>query len=148
MWVGRVKGFPGGSAVKNSPAMQELQEAQVWSLCLEDPIEEEMATHFNIPAWRIAWTEEPCGLWSIGWQRVTIQLKLLSTYAQVVKLQGGWIGLISKHQSMQLPPPGESEEILNRCRKAIWQNSTPFHDENKTEKQKFGPLEIEGTSLE
>ena len=31
----------------------------VWSLDLEDPLEEEMATHCNILAWRISWTEEP-----------------------------------------------------------------------------------------
>ena len=34
------------------------------------PLEEEMANHPNILAWRIPWTEEPCGLWSMGSQRV------------------------------------------------------------------------------
>ena len=33
---------------------------------LEDPLEEGMATHANIPAWRIRWTEEHGGLQSIG----------------------------------------------------------------------------------
>ena len=37
--------LPRGSAVKNLPAMQETQEMQVWSLGLEDPLEEEMATN-------------------------------------------------------------------------------------------------------
>ena len=37
---------------------------------LEDPLEEEMATHSSILAWRIPWTEEPGGLPSIEWQRV------------------------------------------------------------------------------
>ena len=32
---------------------------------LEDPLEEEMATHFRIFAWRILWTEEPGGLQSM-----------------------------------------------------------------------------------
>ena len=36
----------------------------------EDPLEEEMATHSSILAWRIPWTEEPGGLWSMGLQRV------------------------------------------------------------------------------
>ena len=36
----------------------------------EDPLEEGMATHSNILAWRIPWTEEPGGLPSIGSQRV------------------------------------------------------------------------------
>ena len=55
-------GFLGGSAVNNPPAMQEMQEtqeAQVQSLGGEDPLEEGMATHSSIVAWRIPWTEEP-----------------------------------------------------------------------------------------
>ena len=36
----------------------------------EDPLEEEMATHSSIPAWRIPWTEEPGGLQATGSQRV------------------------------------------------------------------------------
>ena len=63
-------GFPGGSAVKNSPAMQEMQEMQFWSLDWEDPLEEEMATHSSILAWKIPWTEEPGGLWSMRLQSV------------------------------------------------------------------------------
>ena len=42
----------------------------VRSLGREDPLEEGMATHSGILAWRIPWTEEPGGLWSIGSQRV------------------------------------------------------------------------------
>ena len=45
--------------VKNPSAMQETQEAQVWSLGLEDPLEKEMATHSSIFAWKFPWTEEP-----------------------------------------------------------------------------------------
>ena len=41
-------GFPGGSVVKNPPAMQETQ---VQSLGWEDPLEKEMVTHSNIVAW-------------------------------------------------------------------------------------------------
>ena len=33
------------------------------------PLEERMATHSSIPAWRIPWTEEPGGLWPLGLQR-------------------------------------------------------------------------------
>ena len=54
--------FPGGSAVKNLPAMQELQETQVRSLGREDPLEKGMATHSSTLAWRIPWTEDPGGL--------------------------------------------------------------------------------------
>ena len=56
--------------VKNLPAIQEMQETQVRSLGREDPLEEGMATHSSILAWRIPWTEEPGGLQSIGSQRV------------------------------------------------------------------------------
>ena len=42
----------------------------VWSLGQEDPLEEGMATHYNILAWRIPWTEESEGLQSTGSQRV------------------------------------------------------------------------------
>ena len=42
----------GGSAVKNLPAMQEMQEMQVQSLGLEDPLEEGMAAHSSTLAWR------------------------------------------------------------------------------------------------
>jgi len=47
------KGFPGGSAVKNLPAVQEPQETRVQSLGQEDPLGEGMATHSSILAWRI-----------------------------------------------------------------------------------------------
>ena len=52
--------------VKNPPAMQEQQETRVGSLGWEDPLEEGMATHSNILAWRIPWTEEPGRLQSMG----------------------------------------------------------------------------------
>ena len=62
--------FPGHSAVKNLPAMQELQERQVPSSGWKDPLEEEMATFSSILACEIPWTEEPGGLQSIGSQGV------------------------------------------------------------------------------
>ena len=52
--------------VKNLPA---LQQTKVQSLGREDHLKR-MATHFSILAWRIPRTEEPCGLQSVGLQRV------------------------------------------------------------------------------
>ena len=52
-------GFPGGSVLKNLPAMQETR---VCSLGGEDPLEKEMAAHSSILAWEIPWTEEQGGL--------------------------------------------------------------------------------------
>ena len=56
--IGGHRGFPGGSVVKNLPAMQEIQ---VQSLDWEDSLEEGMATHSSIPARKIPWREEPGG---------------------------------------------------------------------------------------
>ena len=63
-------GFPGGSAVKNPPAMQESQEARVQSLGWEDPLEEGIGTHSSILAWEIPWTKEPGRLQPMESQRV------------------------------------------------------------------------------
>ena len=52
-----------GQMVKNPPAMQETW---VRSLGWEDALEEDMATHSSILAWRSPWTEEPGGLRFIG----------------------------------------------------------------------------------
>ena len=63
---GYTLGFPSDSAVKNPPAMQKLQELWVQSLSWEDSLDKGIATHSSILAWRIPWTEEPGGLWSMG----------------------------------------------------------------------------------
>ena len=62
--------FPGGSAVTNRLPVQKTQETQVQALGWEDPLEEEMATHSSILAWKIPRTAEPGGLQSMGLQRV------------------------------------------------------------------------------
>ena len=54
-------GFPGGLVSKNSSKRHRVQ-----SLGQGDPLEEEMATHSNILAWRIPWTEEPGRLQSMN----------------------------------------------------------------------------------
>ena len=64
-----VEGFPCGSAVKNPPAMQEMQETFVGSLGWENSLEKGIAIHRSILGWRIPWTEEPGGLQSLGSQR-------------------------------------------------------------------------------
>ena len=47
-----------------------MQKTRIQFLDQEDPLEEDMATHFGILAWRIPWTEKPGRLESIGSQRV------------------------------------------------------------------------------
>ena len=55
-------GFPGGASGRES--------TRVWSLGQEDHLEEGMATHSSILAWRIPWTEDAGGLLSVALQRV------------------------------------------------------------------------------
>ena len=56
--------------MKNPPANAETKETWVQSLGQEDPLEEEMATHSSILAWKLLWTEEPGGLQFMGLQRI------------------------------------------------------------------------------
>ena len=62
-WLNKMASY--GSPVKNPLAMKEMRATRVHSLGGEDPLEEEMATHSTILAWKISWTEEPG-----GWQKV------------------------------------------------------------------------------
>ena len=84
---------PGDSVARNPPAVQEPQEMGVPSLGQEDPLEEDVATHSNILAWRTPWTERPGKLCSIGSQRTW--LKQFRIHA--------WI-CFSQHPNVPLPP--------------------------------------------
>ena len=66
MYVCITKGFP-AQMVKNLTAMWETW---VQSLGWEDPLEEGIATHSSVLAWRCPWTKEHGGLSSTGLQRV------------------------------------------------------------------------------
>ena len=68
--------------VNKLPASAGDKETQVQSLGREDPLEENMATHCSILAWRLSWTEEPGGLQSTASQR----LKQLSTHTGIFHL--------------------------------------------------------------
>ena len=63
-------GFPGGASGKEPARQCRRQRDSVRSLGWEDPLEEGMATHSSILAWRVPWTEEPGGLQSVGSRRV------------------------------------------------------------------------------
>ena len=73
---GDVETLDGGRGKANSLVTQTVKslpavwEPQVQSLGQEDPLEKEVAIHSSILAWRIPWTEEPEGVWSIELQRV------------------------------------------------------------------------------
>ena len=59
-------GFPGGTSGKNPLCQFRRYEMWIWSLGWEEPLEEGMATHSSIFAWRIPWTEEHDRPQSIG----------------------------------------------------------------------------------
>ena len=70
------KDFPGGTSGKEPACQCRRHETWIQSLGQEDPLEEGMATHFSIVAWKIPWTVEPGGLQSIRFQRVRYNWKV------------------------------------------------------------------------
>ena len=103
------QGFPGGSAAKNLPAMQEPQETRVLFLGWEDPLEKSMATHSSILACRIPWTEQPGGLQSWGRNESDTTEVTEHTCVQVQDLgRGGSHWFLS-------PPPWAPCQVVLEC---------------------------------
>ena len=83
--------------------MQEMEETRVQSLGQGDPLEESMATHSSILAWRIPWTEETGRLQSVGSESrtelTTTMIVWASLVAQSVKnlpaVQETWVQSLS-----------------------------------------------------
>ena len=71
----------GASGKEPTCQCRRCKRRGLWYLCREDPLEEGMATHSSILAWRIPWTDEPGRLPSMGSQSQT-QPKQLSMYIQ------------------------------------------------------------------
>ena len=69
--------FPDDASGKETSLPWACKETWVLSLTQEDPLEEGMATHPSILAWRIPWTEEPDGLQSMGVAKSQTRLKRL-----------------------------------------------------------------------
>ena len=67
-----MRGFPHSSIGKESACQcrRHKQGMPVQTLGLKDPLEQEMATHFNILSYKIPWTEGPGGLQAMGSQIV------------------------------------------------------------------------------
>ena len=70
--------------VENAPAMEEMQ---VQSLGREDPLEKEMATHFNILAWRIPRTEEPGRLQFMGCKESDMTVRLTLSFPLCIEVK-------------------------------------------------------------
>ena len=73
--MGEITGFLGGASGKEPACQSRRQEMRGLSLGLEDLLEEGTATHSNVPAWRLPWTEEPGGI-----PKSQMQLKQCSTH--------------------------------------------------------------------
>ena len=74
-----ISGLPWWLGSKESACKQVTIETWIWSLGQEEPPEEEVVAHSSILAWKIPWTEELRGLWSMGLQSWTL-LRWLNTH--------------------------------------------------------------------
>ena len=92
-----------------------MQKPQVWSLGGEDPLEMEMATHSNILAWEIPWTEQPGGLQSMEFWRVRHNLAMKQ---QPQPLKWGFKNMI---------PETSVEGVEEYDRKGQKVNETSYH---------------------
>ena len=70
MWADGAGASQVAPGEKNQPAKEETQEMRVRSLGWEDPLQEGMASHSSVLAWRIPWTEEPGGPQSLGSHKI------------------------------------------------------------------------------
>ena len=83
-----------------------MQEIWIWSLAQEDPLEEKMATHSSVLAWRIPWTEEPGGLESMGLQRVdSTHMKCRHMLSFPPWAPGRWHQCADNTDELQAVPP-------------------------------------------
>ena len=78
---------------------------QVWSLGRKDPLEEEMAIHSSIPAWRISWTEEPGRLQFTGSQNVGHNCATEHTHSTLCKFNIQHNNLNYVHCKMRMTWP-------------------------------------------
>ena len=88
-----IRDFPNATSGKEPACQCRRHEMQVRSLGQEDPLEDGMATHSSILAWRISWTGEPGGLQTMGSQKVGH--KQLSTQHREDKYSSSLIKLMN-----------------------------------------------------
>ena len=84
--------------------MQDMQEMWVQSLGQEDLLEEEMAPHSSIFAWKISWAEEPGRLQSMGPQRVGYNWAHTHTYVRVYVSFFKFFSIIGYYMLLSIAP--------------------------------------------
>ena len=113
-YVKLILGFPGDSEGKASACNEG---DPVRSLGQEDPLEEGMATHCSILAWRIPWTEEPGGLQSVGSQSRT-RLSDVTFFRSLFTLPGAGspsLGLAHPRLLSAPGPPAATADAAPVC---------------------------------
>ena len=127
-------GFPGGSVVKNPPAMQETW---VQSLGCEDPLEEGMATNSNILAWKIPWTEGFGGLQRVGHDWCDWALAIFGKPWSQVKFEGvPWWEELQSHiakghryrEGKNSGPSGKQHATVPFFSILLWNNSLQLRE--------------------
>ena len=117
--------------VKNPPANAGDIEMWVWSLGRKDPLEESMASHSSILAWRIPWTEEPVGLQSIGSHRVRHDWSDLAWIHQMIKLMNHYW---NQARSLQVSKLHDSQKLLSiHIFMGMQKNMTSYYFKNRTQ---------------
>ena len=97
------------------------QETQVQSLGREDPLEEGLATHSSILAWRIPWTEGPGGLQSVGLKRVRHDWTTFTHFQTLDTSSNIFKNLYSSPLLLTVYKNGnEGPEILKNCSKILY----------------------------
>ena len=112
--------------------MQETQETQVQSLSQEDPLEDEMASHSSVLAWKTPWTEEPgrlqpLGSQSVGHDWVTEHTEMMG----VSMLMAHWVIFIKSHWiNHRLPFGSDDKEAASN----VWDPGSILDQEDPLEK--------------
>ena len=106
--------------------MQETKETWVRSLSWEDPLEEGMATHSSIPAWRPSWTEEPAGYTVQRVVKSWTWLKWLNTEQHINEKGKTYLGKFSPNPSSHLGISCSSQSVF------FYDEVFFFSDKNKS----------------
>ena len=108
--------LPHGSVVKHLPVMQETQGMQIQSLGWKDLLEEEMATHSSILAWRIPWTEEPgrgSTVHGVTKSQTQLTLPACTMYIECKKNRRVFAGM---SVFIPIPKKGSAKEYSDYCK--------------------------------
>ena len=103
---------------------QEMKETQIQSLSREDPLEEGMETHFSFLSWRIPWTEESDGLWSVRSQRDRLNWSPLACMNAYIHCSKQFIKMNYPIQSLYSNLV--KEVLFYRCKSLSWEKFRNF----------------------